>query len=112
MVLHQIMQGKWYFEHILVDKVKCTTHPLTELVHRRAKVTRAVQLLFQPAMVELVGIRGQFFYKEIFAFYNTCNCQITTFFYTGSNRFKYRFTAEHAGFHCRMRALDLGEVQE
>src|SRR5690606_17385284 len=112
MVLNQIMQGGRHFKYVLVDEVECTSHPLTELVHGRTEVTCLIQLFFQPAVVELVCIRGQFFDKEIFAFHYPCHRQITAFFYTGRNRFKYSFTAEHAGFHCSVRALDLAKVQE
>src|SRR5690554_5763515 len=96
MVLNQIMQGERHFKHVLVDKVKGTTHPLPKLMHCRAKVTRAIQFFFQPAVVELVCISSQLFYEEIFAFSYTCNCQVTAFLYTGLDCFKYRFTAEHA----------------
>ncbi len=93
------MQGKRNLKHILVNKVKGTAKPLAKLVHGRAKVTGAVQLFFQPAMVELVGIGSQFLFKEVFAFSRTGIAHFTTFFYTAGNRFKYRFTAEHAGLH-------------
>ena len=62
------MQSEWYFKHVLIDKVKRTAHPLTKLVHRRAKVARVIQLFFQPAVVEFVGVSSEFFHEEVFAF--------------------------------------------
>ena len=85
-----------------LKEVERAAHPLAEFVHSRAKVARAVQLFFQPAAVELVGIGGQFFGKEVFAFSHAGNCKVAAFFHACFDGFKYRFAAQHAGFHCRM----------
>src|SRR3546814_16306288 len=82
-------------ENVLLDPVDGAADQRTELVDRGAEAAAPVELIKQPAGLELLGQCGQ----HVAAFGASLEL-------LGN-----RLGREHAGLHRRVVALDLGEVQ-
>ena len=81
-------------QNVLLHKRDCTTNHAAKLVNGRAKVALGVQFFVQPAVFETLLEAGDLLARLAIL-----------------QGFEYCFSAQHAGLHGGVGALDLGEVQ-